>query len=244
MIWNGGSVFQGTPISIQDMLFYKNYYEKIEMPLQLTITNPLINEHDCYDRYCNKILEIFENDLNEVLIVSPILEEYIRFKFPSYKINRSIVCSNINSKEDCVNLSKQYEGIVLPIKFNKDFNFLNTYPEELKSKTEILCNDPCPKDCPRVKEHYEAFGKIALFEKSSNYILRECTFLDRNNFHWRENDNLISFSDIENIYIPKGFSEFKISGRGSKFSILINLTPYLIKPQYYLQFIEYMYKFI
>ena len=55
---------------------------------------------------------------------------------------------------------------------------------------------------------------------------------------------VISFSDIDNIYIPKGFSEFKIGGRGSKFSILINLTPYLIKPQYYLQFIEYMYKFI
>lgn len=67
--------------------------------------------------------------------------------------------------------------IVLPRRVLKDFDFLNSIPIEKRNKFKILCNDPCPINCPFLYEHYKNYGKVSLFEESGNASLLECKTL-------------------------------------------------------------------
>jgi hypothetical protein len=90
--------------------------------LKFTLTNPVLELVDCYDRYSNTILALAENELNEILIVSPILENFIRNKYPNYKINRSII-STTGQEETLDNYLQElekYNKIVLPRRLVKD----------------------------------------------------------------------------------------------------------------------------
>ena len=55
----------------------------------------------------------------------------------------------------------------------------------------------------------------------------------------RAND-MISYDEIKEIYEPLGYSEFKISGRWNKNSIALNVTRYLIKPEYQFDVLSYL----
>ena len=57
---------------------------------------PSITKEDLADPYCNFCMEAGNNGKNEVLVVSPLLEEYIRKNYSSYTINSS-TCKEIRS---------------------------------------------------------------------------------------------------------------------------------------------------
>ena len=64
------------------------------IPLRFTFTNPLIEEKHLSDKVCNDILKMADNGMNEVIVMSPILEQYIRENYPGYKITSS-TCKQI-----------------------------------------------------------------------------------------------------------------------------------------------------
>jgi hypothetical protein len=45
--------------------------------MRFVFTNSLITQEDCYDHFNNMVLEICHNEMNEVVISSPILCDYI-----------------------------------------------------------------------------------------------------------------------------------------------------------------------
>lgn len=241
MIWNGGVYYSGIS-PIESAYQIKNLYHNFQIPIKLTLTNPLLKKEDCYDRYCNKIVEIFETGENEILVASPILEEYLREKFPGYKYNRSIIASATD--ENFEQLLNKYNMIVLPRRKVKDFDYLNSIKPENRSRVEILCTDPCSIECPRLYSHYEDYAKATLYEISGMDECLNCSGFNLNEVVLKRFEYIqyqISYQEIVENYEPLGFTEFKISGRSHKIiDPLCSLIPYLIKPTYQLEIVRYI----
>lgn len=239
LTWNGGSLFSGPFLSeIPEMKSYLDIYKELGITLQFTMTNSLLEERDMYDRYGNFVLRLLYEDyrdMTEILVASPVLEEYIRINFPEFKISRSIVNTPVdyNYKEAL----KIYENIVIPIRHTDDFEFLSQFTPEEKKRVELLCSDPCPKDCGRIYEHYKEYAKGNLFLGSRNYDIKPSLLCTNPRCHTAqyfdsENGVLISYNKIKKEYEPRGFSEFKIAGRGTLPNLACNVVQYMVKPQY------------
>ena len=73
MIWNGGTVNQGYQPSLEKIKEIIDFYYGNNIEIALTLTNPLLTKEDLYDRYCNKIVSLCENENNSILVSSSIL---------------------------------------------------------------------------------------------------------------------------------------------------------------------------
>lgn len=243
-IWNGGGFMGGeqTPLHLIRQVF--QWYNNQGLFLQLTCTNPLLQETDVYDRYCNAILREASNFSNiTVLVSSPILEAYIRKTYPSLKIDKSIIAPTIelNTKYNDLKIlineldEKNYNRIVIPFKYSKKTEYLiQTIPEDKRNRCEILVNDPCPITCPRIGDHYKEFAKVQLFENEYDYNKMKCMFYNPEDpfFSYKTRQYQHSYQEISELLEPNLFSEIKISGRGSTSSVILATVPYLIKPEY------------
>ena len=112
-LWNGG---RPSNYDQCDSNYIRNVVKNINakgIPVRYTYTNMLLNEEDLKDPYCNFCMKVADNGMNEVMIFSPILEEYIRKNYPSYKLNSS-TCKEIRDI-NLVNeeLKKPYYLVVL-----------------------------------------------------------------------------------------------------------------------------------
>ena len=231
-IWNGGGIDIGRNVPravVQDTFNYFNY--ELRIPLRLTFTNPLIGEEHCYDTYCNMIAECGHNGMNEILTSSPVLEQYLREKYPKYKFCRSIIAS----REEPVALDPKYHIEVMRRRMNNNFEYLDTIPMAQRPKIEFLCTDPCPDNCPRIYSHYRAFGRAQLeFDNSSPEC--ECSMHgvkgDFPQLYASRLETHISREQIDKEYLPRGFNQFKISGRGSNIGPAVGIVDYMVKPEY------------
>lgn len=236
--WDGGRIF-----SHQDNTFTHSNKEEIEqiqniynnkfkIPMRFVFTNNLIQEEDCYDRFNNIVLEICENDLNEIVINSPILEEYIRKNYPKYKfISSTTKC--LTDREDAKKeiLNPNYILTCLDYNLNKDYKFLESLTQEEKDKVELLVNPICGPGCPTRKQHYKLNSLYSL-NYGKPYAMRNC-FITKNNLFPFENSVIIQPNEIKDYYEPQGFSNFKLEGRTfSALDTLLNLTKYTVKPEY------------
>lgn len=235
--WNGGAYHGGKQVSRQIIETYFEIYSLLQVKLQLTMTNPLLEECDLYDRYANLILSIANDKWSEtceVLVSTELVENYIRTTYPNLKINRSIV----NTKEiDFIEGFKKYHNMVLPIRYNRDFEFLKQFSDDEKSRLEILCSDPCNPNCPVLYEHYKDFARLHLFELEPSEYNNICYSKTLDHKFLEENYE-ISYQEIIDNYVSRGFSEFKLSGRGNPKKAILTLVQYLIKPEYYFRILD------
>lgn len=155
-LWNGGRFSNGAQCP-QGMIqaVVKNIND-LGIPVRYTFTNPIIYEGDLADPYCNFCMQVGDNGMNEVMILSPILEKYIREKYPSYKHNSS-TCKEIKDI-DRLNeeLGKDYYLVVLDQNLNHDFDFIDKIAD--KSRMELLVNSCCGPNCTRRAEHYKTIS--------------------------------------------------------------------------------------
>lgn len=232
-IWNGGSFLLDMGVHTKEGMKHivNHYNNNLNIPLRFTFTNPLIEEKHCYDTFCNIIAETAHNGKNEILVVSPVLEEYLRKNYPNYKYIKSIIASS----QEPYDPDPKYYMSVMRRGMNNNWDYLDTIPQEHRDKIEFLCNDPCIDNCPRIYSHYEDFAKIQLnYERSltSNW---KCTYREKHPFEiykTRMRRAFISRKMIEENYLPKGFNQFKLSGRSNISKIISNVVDYMIKPEY------------
>lgn len=235
--WNGGRVdLSLNNATKQLMKKVRNFYNKKGIVVTFTFTNPLIKEEHLNDKYCNQILKIFHNGQNEVLVVSPILEEYIRKNYPKYKINKSITFASNES----IDIDGKYNLVVINQKFNHDFKVLKNIKQ--KDKIEILCDSICFDYCKKSQEHYYELGKIQLLESKSTETYGNCKYYKKINPHYmivnrnKNSKNFISSEEIHNVYAPMGFEYFKLSERDKigihPYIALDSILEHLIKPEY------------
>lgn len=240
MIWNGGTINQGYQPSLEKIKEIINFYYENNIEIALTLTNSLLTKEDLYDRYCNKIVSLCENENNSILVSSSILEEYIRNKYPKFKIKRSIIASNKNI--DYLPLLNKYDKIVLPRRQVKDFKFLESIPIEVRNRFELLCNDPCPITCPYLYKHYNGFAKITLYEDITSKDILKCKTLNSDdplkNFYYK--DDQITYNEIYEKYLPLSYNSFKLSGRNDVFTIIFSIVPFFFKQEYQLELAHYL----
>mgnify|MGYP003310897220 CR=1 FL=1 len=88
-------------------------------------------------------MQAADNGMNEVMIMSPILEEYLREKYPSYKFNSS-TCKEIKDIDGILSeLEKDYYMVVLDYNMNDRFDLLEQIPMEHRHRVELLVNTLC-----------------------------------------------------------------------------------------------------
>ena len=157
-LWNGGREID--PNDQCDAGFIVHTIQAINqagIPIRYTFTNPLLTEEELKDEFCNFCMKAASGYRNEVLVFSPLLEDYIRKNYPSYVIN-STTCKEIKTVEALnEEMEKDYQYVVLDYNLNGDWDFIGklTHPEKL----EVLINATCTPNCPRRGEHYREIAR-------------------------------------------------------------------------------------
>ena len=133
--------------------------------------------------------------------------------------------------------------MVPDFRLNKAFEQLQTLPEPLREKLEFLCNECCWVGCRERKACYEAVSRKNLGEAGPEH---RCTAPDTQGGYRfskaMKNPAFISVDDIRSRYLPMGFSNFKIEGRGLGSALLLEfLLYYMTKPEYHLPVREEVY---
>jgi len=226
-IWNGGRVILGH-CTKQEMSFAITELNERDIAIRYTYTNPLLEEHHLFDTFCNLCMEMGDNGKNEVLVNSPLLEDYIRKSYPSY----SIVSSTTKCIKDMEAIQRELEQDYALVVLDSAMN--NT--EELflldhKEKIELIANHYCQDNCPRRKEHYDAVGRCQL--EFSEIDFQGCSNINRDFYQVMENRSFITTEDIFGRYKEAGFVNFKLDGRGfNKYKVMESFVYYLVKPEY------------
>ena len=232
-IWGGGRVFLSYPRGyLEDLEFIRDFYSANDIPIRLTLTNPLITEEHLYDKYANFVVETLHNGKNEILTCNTLLEQYLRKTYPNFKYCSSTTKCLTSPKEALKELDNlEYFQVCLDYNLNHNFEFLDNLTPEQKNKTEFLCNAVCPPGCPSRFEHYRLNGVSML--KGGQYYSIECPMngntVSENCCNYRNN---ISPNEIIK-FETKGFKNFKLEGRSlSDSEIIANYIRYLIKPEH------------
>jgi collagenase-like PrtC family protease len=168
-----------------------------------------------------------DNGKNEVLVNSDLLEDFIRTKYPSYRIisstTKCLYDLDLIQKE----LEKDYHLVVLDSAMN---NTRELFQLDHKEKIELIVNHYCADNCPRRREHYRLVGEAQLEYDSVTF---PCDNIRRSFQEIQANKSFISPSMIYDTYVNAGFRNFKLDGRGfKKEKITESFAYYLAKPEY------------
>lgn len=229
-IWNGGRAVFGIT-GKNDMQSILQAYNSKGVPVRFTWTNSLLEEKHVYDTYCNLIMQLADNGMNQVLVNTLVLEKYIRKNYPNFKLISSTTkrITDLGKFQD--ELAKDYFLVVLDYDLNHNEEVLKAIEDEA-GRVEILVNEVCFPGCTKRQEHYLQQSKMQLeFDVNTSFPCpnktRERTFaecMDRPAF--------ISNEQIGS-YIERGFVNFKIVGRGMPISYAKeSYLYYLVKDEY------------
>ncbi|MBQ6383101.1 MAG: hypothetical protein IJJ42_05855 [Clostridia bacterium] len=242
-LWGGGRVGSGEERPEDVAALMREY----GISARLTFSNSLLREEHLSDTRCNALCALFEHSgtaENGVIISSDLLLNYLRKHYPGFYF----VSSTTKVLREFPQLREELEReefryVVPDFRLNKAFDRLDTLPEELKRKTEFLCNECCWFDCPDRKACYENVSLKNLGEDREDHVCvspwaeRGYRFSDA-----MMNPGFIGTEDILKTYLPKGFSHFKIEGRGLGSAVVLEfLLSYMTKPAYQLRVREEIY---
>lgn len=246
-LWNGGRL-STDDVDENFIRGVLNTAKENKIPLRFTFTNPLIEKKHLSDRFCNKILELGRRSCNEVIVFSPILEEYIRRNYPEYKITSS-TCKRLTNIDDLnAELEKDYKYVVMDYDLNNRFDILEQINH--REKCEILVNALCAPNCPNRSKHYVSIAKqqmaycdycrkgrkgtinvedILTPEEMKIY---ECPHMEKSIFDIKALPTHITPDDIYEKYAPMGFCNFKLEGRSTNsVNLMEQYIYYMIKPE-------------
>ena len=210
-IWNGGRAVFGIT-GKDDIASILKIYNSRGIPVRFTWTNSLLEEKHVYDTYCNLIMKLADNGMNQVLVNQPVLEEYISKNYPHFK-KISSTTKRITGLEGLLEeLDKDYFLVVLDYDLNHDEKVL-TAIQDKASRVEILVNEVCFPNCPRRSEHYRQQSRMQLeYDINTSFPCPNHT-RERSFQECMDRPSFISNEQIGE-YIDRGFVNFKIVGRG------------------------------
>lgn len=226
-IWNGGRVMLGSSTK-QEMAYVIEELNARGIAVRYTYTNPMLEEIHLLDTYCNLTMELGDNGKNEVLVNTPIVEQFIRANYPSYTILSSTT-KCLKTKESVEEeLKKDYSLVVLDSAFN---NTEELFAFEGKDKIELLVNHYCRDNCPDREAHYRAVGSCQL--DFSEVDFKECPNIKRDFYQIMKNRSFISTEELYTKYYEAGFCNFKLDGRAfGRYKVLESFVYFMVKPEY------------
>lgn len=242
-IWNGGRLIAHDQC---DSGFVKSVIKSVNdkgIPIRYTFNNTGITEDDLDDPFSNFCMECADNGINEVIIASEILEDYVRKNYPKFPINSS-TCKELRTIESILDeLKKDYKTVVLDYNMNNQWDIINKIPEEDRDRVEVLVNTLCEPNCKRRGAHYLNVAENQHIISMNRHLPKDqqiplkpwqCQYGDTNCIHTiQEYPTFISPEDIWDKYIPAGINNFKIEGRTANiFSLIDTYCFYMLKPEW------------
>lgn len=242
-LWGGGRAGFGDA-NPEDVLALM---QKYGISARLTFSNSLLTEEHLSDKKCNALCALFEKSegiSNGVIVHSDLLLQYLKTNYPELYLVSSTtkVLTRFSQLSEELN-REDFRYVVPDFRLNKELEKLDTLSQTLKNKVEFLCNECCWFGCKDRKACYEAVSRKNLGERFPEH---HCTAPDATEGYRfskaMKNPGFIGISDIQNIYLPMGFSNFKIEGRGLGSALVLEfLLYYMTKPEYQIQVREEIY---
>lgn len=239
-IWGGGRF--GADADADKVLSLANEYG---ISARLTFSNSLLREEHLSDRKCNMLCELFEkNGGNGVIIHSELLLDYLKKNYPDLYFVSSTTKVLTDFNDFSAELERDDFLYVVPdFRLNRQLDKLDVLSQEERDKVEFLLNECCYMGCKDRKACYENVSRRILGEECDEFI---CTAPDGDKGYLfskaMKNPSFISREDICETYLPNGFSNFKIEGRGLGSALLLEfILYYMVKPEYQLNVREKMY---
>lgn len=241
-MWNGGRNSRGDQCGPEYINMVIQSLNSWGVPVRFTYTNTSIEEEDLADPHCNACLQMAHNGMNGVIVVSDLLEAYVRKNYPKMNIISS-TCKGIRGI-DGVNeeLKKGYELVVLDYSLNNKFEELEKIED--KGRCEILVNSGCTPNCPMRGAHYKNLSqnqKIIVknmkrpreqWEPQNPWEYKGCSGA-QNVYSIQNFSSYVSPEDIWEKYVPMGFRNFKIEGRSDNIFVVVEAyIHYLVKPEH------------
>ncbi len=267
-IWGGGRVGDGDS-NAGEVLSLVNKYG---ISARLTFSNSLLREEHLADRRCNELCRMFcreqdrdkeiynTGDLNRsgnygcgygrvrngVIVHSELLLDYLKASYPELYLVSSTTKVLTDFDELVKELDREDFSYVVPdFRLNKRFDRLENLSEQQKNKVEFLCNECCYFGCTDRRACYEDVSRRILGEAEKDYD-HKCTAPDHDGgYRFSKamlNPGFIGIDDIRNIYMPMGYMNFKIEGRGLGSALILEfLLYYMTKPEYRINVREEIY---
>lgn len=242
-IWSGGRISDGTADPEAVLTLMREY----GISARLTFSNSLLQPEHLQDPACNALCRLFSEGAapeNGVIVSSDLLVDYLRAHYPKLYL----VSSTTKVLTDFTDLRREltrpeFRFVVPDFRLNKALQPLAELPQEAKDKVEFLCNECCWFGCRDRKACYEAVSRIALGIPGPEHHCAAPHAAEGYRFSKAmENPGFISSDDIRNSYLPMGFSQFKIEGRGLGSALILEfLLYYLTRPEYQIHVREALY---
>ena len=242
-LWGGGRVGYGD-CAPRDVLRLTREYG---VSARLTFSNSLLREEHLSDRKCNELCRLFAEaggPANGVIVHSDLLLHYLEKRYPGLYFVSSTTKVLTEFQQLRQELEREEFRYVVPdFRLNRAFDRLEALPAPLKDKVEFLCNECCWFGCKDRKACYETVSRKSLGEDGPEH---RCAAPDaEGGYRFSKamtNPGFIGVGDISNVYLPMGFSHFKIEGRSLGSALILEfLLYYLTKPEYQLRVREKIY---
>ena len=242
-LWGGGRVGYGD-CAPRDVLRLTREYG---VSARLTFSNSLLREEHLSDRKCNELCRLFAeagDPANGVIVHSDLLLHYLEKRYPGLYFVSSTTKVITEFQQLRQELEREEFRYVVPdFRLNRAFDRLEALPAPLKDKVEFLCNECCWFGCKDRKACYETVSRKSLGEDGPEH---RCAAPDaEGGYRFSKamtNPGFIGVGDISNVYLPMGFSHFKIEGRSLGSALILEfLLYYLTKPEYQLRVREEIY---
>ena len=242
-IWGGGRIEEGTQNPEDVLALLKEY----GISGRLTFSNSLLSGKHLSDSKCNAICRMFEESdgpENGVIVHSELLLDYLRRTYPGLYFVSSTTKVLTEFAELLKELNREEFRYVVPdFRLNKKLKEWNTLSSAEKDKVEFLCNECCSFGCKDRKVCYESVSRLNLGERGEEH---RCTAPDAEEGYVfskaMKNPGFLSTEEIREEYLPMGFSNFKIEGRGLGSALILEfLLYYMTKPEHQLEVREKVY---
>lgn len=242
-IWGGGRVEYGqqAPETVLELL------RQYGISARLTFSNSLLQEEHLADHRCNALCRLLEQDSeikHGVIVHSDLLLDYLQVRYPDlyYVSSTTKVITDFHRfQEELDRMAFQY--VVADFRLNKEYEMLQALTLSQKDKVEFLCNECCAFDCADRTHCYEAVSHYNLGDETSEHhchaphAVRGYQFSEA-----MKNPGFIGIVDIRDTYLPMGFSNFKLEGRGLGSAMVLEiLLYYMTKPEWQIKVREEIY---
>ena len=242
-LWGGGRVGFGqeNPKDVAALL------AEYGVSARLTFSNSLLRQEHLGDPKCNALCALFEHSgpvPSGIILSSDQLLDYLSQRYPGFYFVSSTTKVLTDFRQLQSELNREAFRYVVPdFRLNTSLRDLNALSPVQKQKVEFLCNECCWFGCPDRKACYENVSRKSLGEDCPDHICvspnarRGYRFSDA-----MKNPGFIGINEITSVYLPAGFSHFKIEGRSLGSAVILEfLLYYLTKPEYQLKVREEIY---
>ena len=216
-VWGGGRAGFGEHDPKEVLALTREY----GISARLTFSNSLLREEHLSDKKCNALCALFEQEnpvQSGVIVHSELLLDYLKTHYPQLYFVSSTTKVLTEFQQLRAETAREEFRYVVP-----DFR--------------------CWVGCRDRKRCYENVSRKNLGEACPDHICHAPGAEEGYRFSKAmENPGFIGIRDIRDVYMPMGFSNFKIEGRGLGSALVLEfLLYYMTKPEYQLHVREAIY---